>query len=34
MLKEGSGFKKVYIACGRTDYPRSIIIREDYCNHL
>ena len=24
MLKEGSGFKKVYIACGRTDLRRGI----------
>ena len=24
MLKDGSGFKKVYIACGRTDLRRGI----------
>ena len=27
-------FKGIYIVCGYTDYPRSIIIREDYYNHL
>ena len=29
MLKEKIGISKVFLACGYTDYPRSIIIRED-----
>ena len=27
-------FDQVYLACGYTDYPRNIIIREDCCNLL
>ena len=34
MLNDASGFHKIYLATGYTDYPRSIIIREDCCNHL
>lgn len=32
MLNDACGFKKVFLATGYTDYPRSIIIREDCCN--
>ena len=28
MLKDATGFEHIYIACGYTDYPRRIIIRE------
>jgi hypothetical protein len=28
MLKDATGFDHIYIACGYTDYPRRIIIRE------
>lgn len=28
MLNDATCFKQVYIVCGYTDYPRSIIIRE------
>ena len=30
MLNDAYGFNKIWIACGYTDYPRSIVIREDY----
>ena len=29
MLSDFTGADKVYIACGYTDYPRSIVIREE-----
>ena len=29
MLNDATGLKKIYLAAGYTDYPRSIIIRED-----
>ena len=29
MLGDISGLDKIYIICGRTDYPRSIVIREE-----
>ena len=28
MLNDASGFQKIYLATGYTDYPRSIIIRK------
>ena len=34
MLNNATGFKKIYLATGFTDYPRNIIIREDCCNLL
>ena len=34
MIGDISMATNVYIVCGRTDYPRSIIIREDCCNYL
>ena len=34
MLEDAAGIRRVVIACGYVDYPRSIIIREDCCNHL
>lgn len=34
MLNDASGFHKIYLATGYTDYPRSIIIREDCRNCL
>ena len=33
MLGDISGFEKIYIVCGYTDYPRRIIIREDFGYH-
>ena len=29
MLGDISGLDKIYIVCGHTDYPRSIVIREE-----
>ena len=29
MFNDAQGFNKIFIATGRTDYPRSIVIRED-----
>ena len=29
MLGDISGLDQIYIVCGRTDYPRSIVIREE-----
>ena len=33
MLGDISGLEKIYIVCGYTDYPRRIIIREDFGYH-
>ena len=33
MLNDLTGFKHIYIVCGYTDYPRSIVIREDFPKH-
>lgn len=34
MIGDITNADKIYIVCGYTDYPRSIIIREDCCNQL
>jgi hypothetical protein len=34
MLEDAAGIRRVVLACGAVDYPRSIIIREDCCKHL
>ena len=31
MLYEAHGITKFVVICGYTDYPRSIVIREDCC---